>query len=66
MEDWIKNYIRDYLVDTFLSAFKASRRSAKVVKALVAFDALTVIQFLLAKFGLSKFVEVVFWMGLFI
>jgi hypothetical protein len=64
--DWIKNYIRDYLVDTFLGVFKASRRSAKVVKALVAFDALTVIQILLAKFGMAKFIEVVFWVGLFI
>ena len=58
------NCIRDYLVNSFLNFFKASRRTGVVVKALVTLDALTIIQMFLHKFGLAKFVEVVFWFGL--
>jgi hypothetical protein len=62
LREWVVGYVQDYLVDKFFELIK----TPKVVKALLTMDALYFIQLFLMKYGLSKFLNYVLWVGLFI
>lgn len=62
MEEWI----RDYLVERVLSFFKAPKRVVVIVNTLITLDALTIVKIILQNFGLSKFINILFWVGLFV
>jgi hypothetical protein len=53
-------------VNNFLDLIRTPRGTAKIVKTIIALDAMTIIQIFLEKFGLVKFLNYVFWFGLFI
>ena len=53
-------------MERVLSFFKAPKRVAVIVNTLITLDALTIVKIILQKFGLSKFVNILFWVGLFV
>ena len=59
-------YVQNYLVNRFLDAIKASRKVIVVVNTLMSLDALYIVRMFLSHYGLAKFINYVFWIGIFI
>lgn len=59
-------YIQNYLVNQFLDVMKASRKVVVAVNTLMSLDALYIVRLFLSHYGLAKFVNYVFWIGILI
>jgi hypothetical protein len=57
-------YVQDYLVNRFLKEVRASRAVVIAVNTIMSFDAYFAIQSLLGYYGLSKFINAVFWFSI--
>ena len=59
-------YIQNYLVNQFLDVMKASRKVVVAINTLMSLDALYIVRLFLSHYGLAKFVNYVFWIGILI
>lgn len=63
---WFEDYVKNYLVNKFLDLAKAPRKIAVVANAILTIDALAIVRIILAKYGMTQFLNYLFWVGLFI
>jgi hypothetical protein len=66
LKDSACEYVENYLVNHFLDVMKASRKVILAVNTLMSLDALYLVRLFLTHYGLAKFVNYVFWIGIFI
>jgi hypothetical protein len=57
-------YIQEYLVNRFLKSINASRMVVLAVNTMLSFDAAYIIRTVLSYYGLTRFIDMVFWVAL--
>lgn len=63
-KEYFLEYIQDYLVNKFLKSMNVSRAVVLAVNAVMSLDAANVLRFILAYYGIDKFLSAVFWVSL--
>jgi hypothetical protein len=58
--------VKKYLVNKFLDLAKAPRKIVVVANAILTMDALAIVRIILGKYGMTQFLNYLFWIGLFI
>ena len=59
------DYVQDYLVNRFLKSVKASRLAVLAVNTVISFDAISVLRMVLSYYGVTRFLDALFLLSIF-